>query len=79
MRMTASVLSDAKSNGADVLVSACTISHSNLDSYQSKAGKVAGKDTTMPILHLAELVAFALGHYPDRFAQLRTRALLIGG
>ncbi len=79
MRMTASVLSDAKSNGADVLVSACTISHSNLDSYQSKAGKVAGKDTTMPILHLAELVAFALGHYPTRFAQLRTRALLIGG
>jgi hypothetical protein len=33
----------------------------------------------MPILHLAELVAFALGHYPNRFAQLRTRALVIGG
>jgi len=25
------------------------------------------------------MVAFALGHYPDRFAQLRTRALVIGG
>ena len=79
MKMTASVLSDAKSNGADILVSACTISHSNLDSYQSKAGKVARKDTSMPILHLAELVAFALGHHPTRFAQLRTRALVIGG
>jgi len=79
MRMTAAVLSDAKSNGADLLVSACTISHSNLDSYQSKAGKVARKNTAMPILHLAELVAFALGHYPERFAQLRTRALVIGG
>ena len=79
MKMTASVLSDAKSNGADILVSACTISHSNLDSYQSKAGKVAKKDTSMPILHLAELVAFALGHHPTRFAQLRTRALVIGG
>lgn len=79
MRMTAAVLSDAKSSGADIIVSACTISHSNLDSYQSKAGKIARKDTTMPILHLAEMVAFALGHYPDRFAQLRTRALVIGG
>tara|TARA_Y100000766_G_scaffold130529_1_gene112114 strand:- start:10188 stop:11048 length:861 start_codon:yes stop_codon:yes gene_type:complete len=79
MKMTAAVLSDAKSSGADILVSACTISHSNLDSYQSKAGKVARKDTTMPVLHLAEIVAFAFGHYPDRFAQLRTRALVIGG
>jgi len=25
------------------------------------------------------MVAFALGHYPTRFAQLRTRALVIGG
>ena len=46
---------------------------------KSKAGKVARKDTTMPVLHLAEIVAFAFGHYPDRFAQLRTRALVIGG
>ena len=79
MKMTAAVLSDAKSSGADILVSACTISHSNLDSYQSKAGKIARKDTTMPVLHLAEIVAFAFGYYPDRFAQLRTRALVIGG
>jgi heterodisulfide reductase subunit B len=79
MRMTAAVLSDAKSSGADIMVSACTLSHSNLDSYQSKASKVSGMDTSMPIVHLAEMVAFALGHFPDRFAQLRTRALIIGG
>ena len=78
MAMTAAVLADAKQNGADIMVSTCTISHSNLDSYQSRAGKLTGKDTAMPVVHLAELVAFALGHYPDRFAQLRTRALIIG-
>jgi heterodisulfide reductase subunit B len=78
MAMTAAVLSDAKQNGADMMVSACTISHSNLDSYQSRAGKLTGKDTAMPVVHLAEIVAFALGHYPDRLAQLRTRALIIG-
>lgn len=78
MAMTAAVLADAKQSGADIMVSTCTISHSNLDSYQSRAGKLTGKDTAMPVLHLAELVAFALGHYPDRFAQLRTRALIIG-
>lgn len=78
MKMTAAVLADAKENGADLMVSACTISHSNLDSYQSRAGKVSGKDTAMPVTHLAEIVAFAFGYFPDRLAQLRTRALVIG-
>jgi len=78
MKMTARVLNDAKSAGAQILVSACTQSHSNLDSYQGKAGRVANKDTDIPVVNLTELIAFALGHFPDRFAQLRTRALLIG-
>jgi heterodisulfide reductase subunit B len=79
MQMTAQVLADAKEAGAQMMVSACTISHSNLDSYQSKAAKVTGKNTNMPVIHLSELVAFALGHHVDRFAQLKTRALVIGG
>ena len=79
MSLISSVISDAKSNGADIIVSACTVSHSNLDSYQSKAGRKTGKNTSIPVIHLAELVAFAFGHFPDRLAQLRTRAILIGG
>ena len=78
MKMTARVLNDAKNAGASVLVSACTQSHSNLDSYQGKAGRVANKDTNIPVVNLTEIVAFALGHFPDRFAQLRTRAIIIG-
>ena len=78
LRMTAAVLSDAIDSGAELVVSACTVSHANLDSYQSKAGRVAGKYTTVPVCHLTELVAFALGFYPTRFAQLRTRVRLIG-
>ncbi len=78
MRMTAAVLTEAKSSGAQVLMTACTLSHSLLDSYQMKAGKVSGKDTKIPIVHVSELVAFALGHYLNRFSQLKTRAKLIG-
>ena len=58
LAMTAAVLSDAIQSGADLVVSACTISHINLDSYQSKAGRVSGKRTSVPVCHLAELVAF---------------------
>ena len=78
MKMTARVLNDAKKAGAQVLVSACTQSHSNLDSYQGKAGRVANKDTNIPVVNFTEIVAFALGHFTDRFAQLKTRAMLIG-
>jgi succinate dehydrogenase / fumarate reductase cytochrome b subunit len=78
LAMTAAVLSDAIQSGADLVVSACTVSHVNLDSYQSKAGRVSGKNTTVPVCHLSEIVAFALGFYPDRLAQLRTRVRLIG-
>ena len=38
MKMTAKVLNDAKKAGASIIVSACSLSHSNLDSYQGKAG-----------------------------------------
>lgn len=78
MKMTARVLNDAKKAGAQVLVSACTQSHSNLDSYQGKAGRVSGKDTDIPVVNFTEIIAFALGHFTDRFAQLKTRAMLIG-
>ena len=78
LKMTAAVLSDAKENGAQMMVSACTLSHSNLDTYQVKARRISGKNTSMPVIHLAEMVAFALGHHKDRFALLKTRALIIG-
>jgi succinate dehydrogenase / fumarate reductase cytochrome b subunit len=78
LKMTASVLSDAKSEGAKIIVSACPLSHINLDVYQVKAGRVAGSDVDMPAIHLPELIAFALGDYNDRYAQLRTRVLVMG-
>ena len=78
MKMTARVLNDAKRAGAQVIVSACTLSHANLDSYQGKAGRVANMDTNIPAVNLTEIIAFALGHFPDRFAQLKTRAMIIG-
>jgi len=78
MKLTAKVLNDAITAGAQVLVSACTQSHSNLDSYQGKAGRVAKKDTAIPVVNLTEIIAFALGHHVDRYAQLRTRAIVIG-
>ena len=78
MKQTAAVLSDAKSEGAQIVVSACNLSHMLLDVYQGKAGKVSGLETKVPVIHLTELLAFAFGHHIDRLTQLRTRVLVIG-
>jgi succinate dehydrogenase / fumarate reductase cytochrome b subunit len=78
LKMTAAVLSDAKTEGAKIMASACPLSHINLDTYQVKAGRVAGLDTDIPVIHLPELVAWALGHDKGRLAYLRTRVLVMG-
>lgn len=78
LKMTAAVLSDAKQEGAKILATACPLSHVNLDTYQVKAGKAAGVDTSIPVIHLPELVAWALGYDKNRLAQLRTRVMVIG-
>lgn len=78
LRMTADVLSDAKGEGARIMATACPLSHVNLDVYQIKASRATGKDTRMPVVHLSELVSFALGLENDAWAQLRTRVLTVG-
>ena len=63
LKQTASVLSDAKSEGAELVVSACNLSHMIMDVYQGKAGKVAREETKVPVIHLTELLAFGFGHF----------------
>ena len=78
LRQIASTINDAKSEGAAMIVSACTLSHTALDIYQGKASRTTGLSTNIPVIHLTEMLAFALGHYNNRLAQLRTRIAVIG-
>jgi succinate dehydrogenase / fumarate reductase cytochrome b subunit len=78
LKLAASVLNDAKSEGAQMVVSACNLSHSVLDIYQGKASQRTGLKTNIPVVHLCEILCFAMGHYNTRYAQLRTRVLVIG-
>ena len=78
LRQAAAAISDAKSEGADMIVSACTLSHTVLDVYQGKASRSTGLSTNIPVIHLTELLSFAFGHHNSRLAQLRTRVAVIG-
>ena len=78
LRQAAAVLHEAKSEGAEIIVSACNLSHSVLDIYQGKASRSTGLATNIPVIHLTEMLSFSMGHHNTRLAQLRTRIAVIG-
>ncbi|TAF54702.1 MAG: heterodisulfide reductase [Oscillatoriales cyanobacterium] len=51
--------------GADCLVTPCPLCHLNLDSRQPEVEKVWGQTLGLPVLHLPQLVALALGVSPQ--------------
>lgn len=62
--MTGVRLKDAKSHGAECMVTPCPFCHINLDSYQGLAEKRAGEKFDLPIFHLSQIVGLALGMGP---------------
>jgi succinate dehydrogenase / fumarate reductase cytochrome b subunit len=61
VKMTGKRLIEAKTRGADCLVTPCPFCHINLDNYQGLAEKKAGQKIELPVFHLAQLVGLALG------------------
>jgi succinate dehydrogenase cytochrome b subunit len=61
MRMVSDHTGEAKSKGADCMVTPCPLCHLNLDGNQPNAEKKAKKPIGLPILHLPQLLGLALG------------------
>ncbi|MEB3225419.1 MAG: CoB--CoM heterodisulfide reductase iron-sulfur subunit B family protein [Synechococcus sp.] len=59
-------LQKAIAAGADCIVTPCPLCHLNLDSRQPEVAKVMGQKLGIPILHLPQLVALALGIPPKK-------------
>ncbi len=71
---------DAIAHGADCIVTPCPLCHLNLDSRQPEVEQVIGEKLGLPVLHLPQLVALALGVDPNQLGLQRhivsTRPLL---
>jgi heterodisulfide reductase subunit B2 len=55
------IINDAKLHGADVIVVACPMCHSNLDMRQ----RAMKRNNDMPILYLSEFIGLSLGFKPE--------------
>lgn len=59
-------IQDALASGADCMVTPCPLCHLNLDSRQPEVEKVIGRKLGLPVLHLPQLIALALGVKPKQ-------------
>jgi heterodisulfide reductase subunit B len=59
VRLGRAIIDDARKNGADAIVVACPLCHSNLDMRQ--AAMVRRGEAPLPVIYLTELVGLALG------------------
>lgn len=64
VRLGRAIIEDARAAGADAIVVACPMCHSNLDFRQ--AAMTRRGEAPMPVLFISELVGLALGLDPDR-------------
>ena len=65
-QMAGGHLQEAIAAGADCIVTPCPLCHLNLDSRQPEIEKTLGRPLKLPILHLSQLVALAIGVDPKR-------------
>lgn len=65
LAMVATHTLDAKSRGADLMVTPCPLCHLNLDGMQAKAEDKAQTSIDLPILHLPQLIGLAMGLEPQ--------------
>ena len=61
LSMVATHTQDAKSHGADIMVTPCPLCHLNLDGMQSQAASQEHATINLPILHLPQLLGLAMG------------------
>lgn len=65
-KMAGMHIQDAIAAGADCMVTPCPLCHLNLDSRQPEVEKVIGHKLGLPVLHLPQLIALALGIKPKQ-------------
>ncbi|HVN47901.1 MAG TPA: CoB--CoM heterodisulfide reductase iron-sulfur subunit B family protein [Bacteroidota bacterium] len=65
------ILEDATMRGAEAIIVACPMCHSNLDMRRTEIEKVSGKKYSIPILYITQAIGLALGCSPQQLGLQR--------
>jgi len=61
LQLCCNAIGGAAAAGVDAMVTPCPLCHLNLDAYQPEIASRLGRKLGMPILHITQLVALAVG------------------
>ena len=60
-RLSGKIVEDAVIRGADAIIVACPMCHSNLDMRRPEINKYLGENTTIPVLYITQALGLAVG------------------
>jgi len=62
--LTGNAIAGATDNNADMMVTPCPLCHLKLDTQTKHASEAIGRDVSLPVLHMQQMVGLALGCSP---------------
>jgi heterodisulfide reductase subunit B len=71
LKMSKDILVSAKNSGANCLITACTMCHTNLDAKQRKIESSFDTKINLPVLYFTQLIGLALGIEPKQLGLQR--------
>jgi heterodisulfide reductase subunit B len=60
-KLSGKIVEDASHRGAEALIVACPMCHSNLDMRRPEINKYLGSNNSIPVLYLSQAIGFAIG------------------
>jgi heterodisulfide reductase subunit B len=70
-QLSGKIIEDAESRGADAIIVACPMCHSNLDMRRNDINKYRGKEFTIPVIFITQAIGLAIGLSPDKIGLKR--------
>jgi heterodisulfide reductase subunit B2 len=70
-KLCGNILEDAVARGAEAVIVACPMCHSNLDMRRAEIERVTGKKFSIPVLYITQAIGLAMGCSPKQLGLQR--------
>lgn len=70
-KLSGNIVKDASDRGAEAIIVACPMCHSNLDMRRPQIDKYVGKELLVPVIYITQAIGLAVGITPERLGLQR--------
>jgi heterodisulfide reductase subunit B2 len=70
-KLSGNIVKDAADRGAEAIIVACPMCHSNLDMRRPQIDEYVGKDISTPVIYITQAIGLAVGVAPEKLGLQR--------